>query len=55
MTIQNSLMILIENLSKEGSYVYGSNLADSSAQMSALFGVGRQRAMGGRKQLGPVY
>ena len=25
-------------LSKEGSYVYGSNLADSSAQMSALFG-----------------
>ena len=25
-------------LNKEGSYVYGSNLADSSAQMSALFG-----------------
>ena len=25
-------------LSKEGSYVYGSNLADSSAQMSAFFG-----------------
>ena len=25
-------------LSKEGSYVYGSNLADSSTQMSALFG-----------------
>ncbi|MFS9364827.1 ABC transporter permease [Streptococcus oralis subsp. tigurinus] len=25
-------------LSKEGSYVYGSNLADSSAQVSALFG-----------------
>lgn len=25
-------------LSKEGSYVYGSNLADSSVQMSALFG-----------------
>ena len=25
-------------INKEGSYVYGSNLADSSAQMSALFG-----------------
>ena len=25
-------------LSKEGSYVYGSNLVDSSAQMSAFFG-----------------
>ena len=25
-------------LNKEGSYVYGSNLSDASAQMSALFG-----------------
>ncbi len=36
MTIQNSLTTLIE-LNKEGSYVYGSLVADSSAQMSALF------------------
>ncbi len=29
---------LILQLDREGSYVYGSNLADASSQMSALFG-----------------